>query len=486
MGTANISGIGKVFAQTQSAGVNSDIHEEDEKISFLDMMHQMSVQPGDELFPKETANGTKEIRIPRKTQPSTDNYDRYRYHENTVKDANSSEKAEGTNYVAEKISDYADDVKEVLKEELGVTDEQMEEAMETLGLTVMDLMNPNLLAELAAKLTGCGSISELLCNGEFMTVMQTVNELTENLLKELGISLEELVQMMQLAEQEPDAVMEELQGNLEDMTETDSMAEPKEAGQKTTQQAVEEPMAEQAADSAVDEVEEAVVIRQQKETVEEQPIAEEENVKTLQTAENTAFKGGQLSENGQAQDNAGQTLQGQNLTDVSHVQGAESPGLTAGQVDVSDIIKQITEFTRITVGKAVTTMEMQLNPEHLGKIYLEITTKAGAVSAHITAQNEVVKEALEAQLVELKENMNQAGVKVDAVEVTVGNHEFEKNLEQNAKQEERQAEEQEKSAKRTRNINLNDLDELSGLMSEEENLAAQMMAEQGNSIDFTA
>ena len=32
--------------------------------------------------------------------------------------------------------------------------------------------------------------------------------------------------------------------------------------------------------------------------------------------------------------------------------------------------------------------------------------------------------------------MNQAGVKVDAVEVTVGGHEFEKNLEQNAKQEE--------------------------------------------------
>lgn len=41
-------------------------------------------------------------------------------------------------------------------------------------------------------------------------------------------------------------------------------------------------------------------------------------------------------------------------------------------------------------------------------------------------QNELVKEALEAQMAELKQSMNQAGVKVDAVEVTVGSHELKK------------------------------------------------------------
>lgn len=117
---------------------------------------------------------------------------------------------------------------------------------------------------------------------------------------------------------------------------------------------------------------------------------------------------------------------------------------------------------------------------------LRFTSKNGVVSAHIEAQNAVVKEALEAQVAELRQNMNQAGVKVDAVEVTVGNHEFERNLEQNAKQEEQMAEQQEKAAKRTRSINLGELDELTGLMSEEESLVAQMMAEQGNTVDFTA
>ena len=156
------------------------------------------------------------------------------------------------------------------------------------------------------------------------------------------------------------------------------------------------------------------------------------------------------------------------------------------QLDTLDLIRQVTEFTKVTVREAQTTMEMQLNPEHLGKLYIEVTTKEGNVSAHIMTQNELVKEALESQMAELKQSMNQAGVKVDAVEVTVGSHEFEKNLEQNAKQDERQAEEQEKASPKTRRINLDELDELSGVMSEEEALVAQIMADHGNSVDYTA
>ena len=178
---------------------------------------------------------------------------------------------------------------------------------------------------------------------------------------------------------------------------------------------------------------------------------------------------------------------GPTLTETVAMQGANSAGEYAAQVDIADVVRQIVTYTRVNyTANQETTMEMQLNPEHLGKIYLEITSKDGTVSAHLTAQNEVVKEALESQIADLKQNMNQAGVKVDAVEVTVGGHEFERNLEQNAKQEEQQAEEREKAANATRHINLNELDELSGLMTEEETLVAKMMAEQGNSVDFTA
>ena len=80
-----------------------------------------------------------------------------------------------------------------------------------------------------------------------------------------------------------------------------------------------------------------------------------------------------------------------------------------------------------------------------------------------------MKEALEAQLVDLRQSLNQQASS-RCVEVSVGSHEFEKNLEQNAKQEEHQGEEQEKASKagRLRRISRNELDELTGVMSEEE------------------
>ena len=84
------------------------------------------------------------------------------------------------------------------------------------------------------------------------------------------------------------------------------------------------------------------------------------------------------------------------------------------------------------------------------------------------------------------------GIKVEAVEVTVATHEFEQNLDGNqsangqaeSEREQQAQAEAEKSGRR--NLNLNDLDGLSGLMSEEERLVAQMMADQGNSVDFKA
>ena len=63
----------------------------------------------------------------------------------------------------------------------------------------------------------------------------------------------------------------------------------------------------------------------------------------------------------------------------------------------------------------------------------------------------------------------------------------EKNLEQNQESEKQQGErQQEQSGGRRRNLNLSSLDGLSGLMTEEETLAAQMMRENGNSMDVTA
>lgn len=52
------------------------------------------------------------------------------------------------------------------------------------------------------------------------------------------------------------------------------------------------------------------------------------------------------------------------------------------------------------------------------------------VTANFITQNEAVKSALESQMVELRERFEEQGVKIEAIEVTVQTHEFERNLEQ--------------------------------------------------------
>ena len=154
--------------------------------------------------------------------------------------------------------------------------------------------------------------------------------------------------------------------------------------------------------------------------------------------------------------------------------------------DTTELINQIVDNIRLNVSQDTTSIEMQLNPENLGRVYVHLSAKEGTVNAQFTATNEVVKEALEAQIVTLKENLNQAGVKVDAVEITVSSHEFERNLEQDQSREEQEGEYQEAAAKqRRRNINMSSMDELAGVMTEEESLVAQMMRDNGNSVDMT-
>ena len=153
---------------------------------------------------------------------------------------------------------------------------------------------------------------------------------------------------------------------------------------------------------------------------------------------------------------------------------------------MSEVLQQIAEFVRVNVSQDTTSLEMQLNPENLGKLYLHISSnREGSITAQFTAQNEAVKEALETQLVELKQTLNQQGVKVDAIEVSVATHEFERNLEQSAEREKQQGQQEEQRQGR-RSLKLDNLDELSGLMTEEEQLAAQIMRENGNSMDVIA
>ena len=118
----------------------------------------------------------------------TDNYERYQNTVGGIKDnstAKSDVKAEDTD---KKLAAFDEDVRQVLKDKLGVTDEEITDAMQKLGLTIADLIQPNQLAQLTAELTGCENVGELLCNSSFMEIVNEIGELSQNLLDELGMT----------------------------------------------------------------------------------------------------------------------------------------------------------------------------------------------------------------------------------------------------------------------------------------------------------
>jgi len=130
-------------------------------------------------------------------------------------------------------------------------------------------------------------------------------------------------------------------------------------------------------------------------------------------------------------------------------------------------------------------MELQLHPASLGNLRIQIAAKEGVITATFTTENETVRAALESQLITLKENFEQQGVKVEAVEVTVASHAFEQNLNGDESHAGEQAEPEKKRG--ARRISLSELtaDGLEEELSDEDRIVAEMMKENGNTVDYT-
>lgn len=92
------------------------------------------------------------------------------------------------------------------------------------------------------------------------------------------------------------------------------------------------------------------------------------------------------------------------------------------------ILNQVLDGIKVMTSENMSSMEMQLNPESLGKLSIQVISKNGVVTAQIAAQSEAVKEAVESQISVLRQNMEDHGLKIEDVEVTVASHGFEQDM----------------------------------------------------------
>lgn len=495
-----VSGIARTVLQSR-AGVKPMIEEpqEDMTVNFMELMNQNMLYSNGNI-----SADSREFDNTRETEKIAQNvYDAYSKSERrvSIKEKTTSEEIQAE--ASEPIETFEEDIRKILKEELNVTDEQISLAMENLGMSALDFRNLQNLAALIQTLTG-EDIGTLFLSESFQTVMEQVSVLTDELCAELGVTKEELESLCQLWNSNGDKeTIRETENMIEAQAPDESMevtidSDSEEIPVDTTEaktNTLDAELPKEAAGLPVVQDEEAPIedtpIEEKKEPIEQAEIIKETSADRGESTEegfqNDSFKHSQNAKSDTNLNSSVHTVGQQNINHEEFIIPQEDILPHTNQVDTMELIQQIAKNVRVTISATTTSMEMQLNPENLGKIYLNVSERDGVVRAQIATQTEVVKEALESQLVELRQSLNQQGVKVDSIEVTVATHEFEQNLDGDAKQEEQMQKQREESQKQgRRSLSLEDLDTLSARMSEEEQLAAKIMRDNGNQVDYTA
>lgn len=161
-------------------------------------------------------------------------------------------------------------------------------------------------------------------------------------------------------------------------------------------------------------------------------------------------------------------------------------------VNAEDVIRQVMDFMRINLQPDMTEMELQLNPQSLGKVNVHLASmQNGDIVARFATENEAVKAALENQMPELQKRFQEQGIKVNSVEVTVDQRAFDGNADRQMNRQdqmERQGEELRRAGRLRRvSLELNGLDEEAlESLSDEDRITVEMMEAEGNTVNYRA
>lgn len=294
--------------------------------------------------------------------------------------------------VTDTVKEVCEDIKDAIKEEFDVSDEDIKVAMELLGLTALDLLSTAKVAELIEQLTGTDALT-LITNEDMMqsfnNIINVVDEANADIAGMLGVKTEEVG--IVLGQNDIAPVV-----NSEDTAKQDNV---KESDAKN-------------ADDNINQ------------TVDNQESLSEVLSKKITTESDGKAKNN-MSESNEANNKVTYADVADNM--ISNITDTFADIITEGisTVKEADIVNQVIDSVKLMASRELTSMEVMLNPEHLGSVHITVTARNGIVSAQIAAQNEQVKTALENQMVTLREQFESQGLKVDAVEITVMAHSFE-------------------------------------------------------------
>lgn len=366
-----------ISKNTSNAGTGSS----DSKLGIADDVKSAKDQNTTDT--KNTKADTKN------TKADTDAVDKKQNAADTGK-ADKTDKSKQDNKSDEKVNDAVQNVKDTIKEELDVSDEDIAKAMEVLGITDNDLLSVVKVTELVSALTGADSITLITdddMSGKLTSVLDAVNTAQEDIADMLNTDVDDAVLVVRT-----DAVVKK---------------DTYETVVKNTDSSITD-------NQSVSETESLSDVLAAKVTAQGSSKNEES------TGEHTGEHTGEQNHNTQSYGGVADSII-QSMKDSF----ADIVTEDTSRVSEADIVNQVIDQIKLSSGRELTSIEVMLNPERLGSVHVTVTAKNGILSAQIAAQNEQVKTALENQVTALKENFQNQGIKVEAVEITVMTHQFE-------------------------------------------------------------
>lgn len=273
-----------------------------------------------------------------------------------------------------KLKEFAEKV----QKELGLTNEEMQMWMATLGFEWKDFFDAGKLQQFFMQVKGV-DVSELLTNSDMTMQLKA-------LMKEAA-SLEEVAQ----------AVMAKMPKEADFGTMMEQMLEPEQAGTSAgTLQA----------SSVSERMTETVTV----DTASTQKELTQDNLAQEQGQEEVNLTKPALPE----------AFQKVVATEEQIIVTANGLERVTTTISVRDIYEQVvTKFTAQNVD-GTSKVTVQLNPEHLGKLAFQVVSRDGQMTGQFVAESEAVKSALEAQMSQLKLHLSEQGIRVSDVKVVVG------------------------------------------------------------------
>lgn len=386
--------------------------------------------------------------------------------------------------------EVSEDVMNFLEDQLQMSEQDIIDVMQQLGIQLSDLVSQftnlmqnmnqqpesNPIQQLIMGVHGIEDASAFLTNDMLTTQLAEVTEGLEDILKnQMGLSDEKITQIVQNLVNRPDET---------------NVSQPEVTVPETQPLVAEEPVAKQEiADKPIEiqgdmklDVKEQVETQHSSQDNQSHAGTEQHNMSENPTAEQSVQLESETSETVENVNATDTTDRTQNIANPMEaftqklVKAFEDMGETPVQSKtMANIVEQVVSQVRVRVMPETTNMELTLHPESLGRVNLNVSAREGITTARLTVENQAAKDALESQMITLKETFEQKGLKVDTVEVNVSEFGFQK--------EHGNANEQNGSKSKQRKFQLDDIDMVD---QEQNNVLQDATADENGAINYTA